>query len=130
MERIQRLQRLSRMETMLKRMLAMVLEEKTDAFQAAQQSTAPQPMHMPDTEDDAGTAAPVEYGAEKTAVSILQEQRQQGYVTISVPVYHNENGMWSCVLSVSEIRFECSAVKKKDAHQLCAAAALKHFQLD
>ena len=42
------------METMLKRMLAMVLEEKTDAFQAAQQSTAPQPMHMPDTEDDAG----------------------------------------------------------------------------
>ena len=32
--------------------------------------------------------------------------------------------------AASEIRFECSAVKKKDAHQLCAAAALKHFQLD
>ena len=88
-------------------------------------------MNNPDTDGDVGTATPVEYGAEKTAVSKLHEQRQQGHVTISLPEYERyENGMWSCVLFVSDFRFECSAVKQKDAHQLCAAAALTHFQLD
>ena len=128
MERIQRLQNI---ETMLEHVQAMLAEEMTLAFQAVQQSTAPQPMNNPDTDGDVGTATPVEYGVGKTAVSKLNEQRQQGYVTISLPDYERyENGMWNCVLSVSDIRFECSAVRKKDAHQLCAAAALTHFQLD
>ena len=54
-------------------MLVMVMEEKTDAgaFPEVQQTTEHPPMHNPDTDDDADTAAPVtglaENGAEKTA---------------------------------------------------------------
>ena len=123
---MEQMQRLQGLEDLSNRMLAIIADEKKFLREQMKRE------NESSSNDDVDTDAPdAEYGNSKTAVQILEERKAQDYVTMSKPIYYQkkEHGAWFCKLSVKKTHFEYSALTKKDAYQLCAAAALEHFQL-
>ena len=130
---MERMQQLEDMADISKRFLAMVMDEKKRLEIDLKREK--NNVYSSSENDDTDTDPDAEYGtskpASKTAVQILEERKAQDVVTMEKPKYHQfeEHGAWFCKLSVQKKQFKCSAETKKDAYQLCAAAALEHFQL-
>ena len=110
------------------------LQEHSNRQEHRNRQEHSQPQNTPPADGDAGAAAHVaelvENAAQKTAVQILREKKAQGSLTMSEPTYRRDHSeMWICKLSVEGNIFECIAARRKDAYQLCAAAALNHLGL-